>query len=393
MSYTKKLFIYMVSFGIGMGIVFPIFASFFVDVKDGYGIIFDISCVVAGIVVGLSGFYITKITILKQLSNMSFVVKKIESEDLTSKIEDESILLSKDEIGLLARNFNKAIETLKSVIKRTSELILSVFSLSSEVENDVESIKGVSVDALNYSRQVKESVSRLNEVYSELGGRLDIVRKKLERSNNTFNESFDLIENNLNDVSSFSASFYEMKKDVEQLKNIVNLVVDSVLVIDEIADQTNLLALNAAIEAARAGEAGRGFAVVADEVRKLAEKTHFSTSNIREVITKLVNMSEDFYKIMETAIKKAEKSRKNSENLMEKTRFLQADMNDVYRELLSFFEEVEELSSVMNYVEENVNKIAAIEDVSVRIEKIKDGLAELVSKVDSLRRTIEVFKL
>ncbi len=383
----------MVSFGIGMGIVFPIFASFFVDVKDGYGIIFDISCVVAGIVVGLSGFYITKITILKQLSNMSFVVKKIESEDLTSKIEDESILLSKDEIGLLARNFNKAIETLKSVIKRTSELILSVFSLSSEVENDVESIKGVSVDALNYSRQVKESVSRLNEVYSELGGRLDIVRKKLERSNNTFNESFDLIENNLNDVSSFSASFYEMKKDVEQLKNIVNLVVDSVLVIDEIADQTNLLALNAAIEAARAGEAGRGFAVVADEVRKLAEKTHFSTSNIREVITKLVNMSEDFYKIMETAIKKAEKSRKNSENLMEKTRFLQADMNDVYRELLSFFEEVEELSSVMNYVEENVNKIAAIEDVSVRIEKIKDGLAELVSKVDSLRRTIEVFKL
>ena len=393
MSYTKKLLIYMIGFGVVIGIIFPIFASFFVDVKSGYGIIFDVSCVVAGIVVGLSGFYITKVIVLKQLEKMSEVLKKVEDKDLSSKIDDASILSSDDEIGLLARVFNKTVGSLKEVIKYTAELISSVFSLSSEINRDTESIKGVLNDTLNYSQQIKESVAKLSEVYSEIGGRLEVVRRKLERSNDTFNDSFDLIESNLNDVSSFSASFYEMKGEVEQLKSIVSLVADSVLVINEIADQTNLLALNAAIEAARAGEAGRGFAVVADEIRKLAEKTLSSTSTIKDVVTKLVNMSEGFYDIMETAIEKAEKSKDNSENLMEKTRFLQSDMGDVYRELVSFFEEIEELSSVMGDVEENVNRITAIEDISEKTERIKDSLDELVERVDSLKRTIETFKM
>ena len=392
-SYTKVLFVSMLAFGIAMGVIFPIFASFFVDVKDGYGLIFDISCIVAGIVVGLSGFYITKATILRQLNHIASVVENIEKGVLKERIKRKTLLESSDEVGLLARNFNRALDALGDLIKGTKALAYSLSELSASVEESTTDVENISNSAVESLRNVKTSIGSLRELYDELESKLSLVRERLEGSNNNFNESFGLIEGNLDTVAEFSSSFEGMKADISRLREIVGVVVETVGVIDELADQTNLLALNAAIEAARAGEAGRGFAVVADEVRKLAEDTHNSTTKINEVIGKLVVISNRFYEDLTNALQKTEKSKNDSEILIQKVRDLQKDMNSVHNELRSFFKDIEKLSDVVCVVNESINNMEIVERNKALVVNIKERVNALAGEVISLKKHIDDFRV
>jgi len=392
-SYTKVLFVSMLAFGVAMGVIFPIFASFFVDVKDGYSLIFDISCIVAGIVVGLSGFYITKATILRQLNHIASVVENIEKGVLKERIKRKTLLESSDEVGLLARNFNSALDALGDLIKGTKALAYSLSELSASVEESTNDVESISNSAVNSLKNVKTSIGSLRALYDELESKLSLVRERLEGSNNNFNESFGLIEGNLDTIAEFSSSFEGMKADISRLREIVNIVVGTVEVIDKLADQTNLLALNAAIEAARAGEVGRGFAVVADEVRKLAEDTHSSTTKINDVVNKLVIISNRFYEDLTNALQKTEKSKNDSEILIQKVRDLQKDMNSVHNELISFFKDIEKLSDVVCVVDESINNMEIVERNKALVVNIKERVNALAGEVISLKKHIDDFRV
>ncbi len=296
-----------------------------------------------------------------------------------------------DELAQLGESMNKMVCNLYSIIrkialytKQLTEASHEMFTVAEETRTDADKQRQESLRTLDTTDNMVEDTVRVTELAGQASEAAVNASHETERGINVANESIAAIELLADEVQKSSDAIYELKQDSDEIESVLNVIFD-------VAEQTNLLALNAAIEAARAGEQGRGFAVVADEVRTLAKKTEESTGQIQAMIERLKKGTEKVVQVMEKGSTQAgvsvESSGKTSgsldlintavtrinemnEQIHRVTQQQQYAANDIHANV----------SGVCELMEKTVNATSKSKQASEQVDNLAGELKNIVNK-------------
>lgn len=310
--------------------------------------------------------------------------------DLTIRLETKT----DDEVGELVVYFNRFIEKLQITIKKVVDIALPLSTMASTVSSTAEETNSITMIQQQGAQNAKDAVESLNiSVHSVADNAAQAASASTETSKIS-SEGAEVVERTVATIHQLAETVEKSSDVIDQLDNDANQVGVILDVIRGIAEQTNLLALNAAIEAARAGEQGRGFAVVADEVRTLASRTQTSTIEIQTTIEKLQAAAKEAVNAMSSGKELAENS---VEQVSAAGRSLEAitssvaQINSMTADIASATEaQSDSAKQIVSHVDDISSSTAKTHQASEELASVSGDLAHLANDLEVLAKGFKV---
>ena len=444
-SIFRKMAILMLGFGLLMGVIFPIYAALFVSFKAGLKIWFIAGCLGAGAIVGITNYFIVRFTVRKTVVQLNDALRHLNAEngDLTIRLTPGT----QDEIGETRRNFNEFLERVHETVTKIKTLEHETLQsadglltqttvmthISSRVRSDAATMDHESGAVEGFVEQISESVrdtfhhmetvsTFVKSVSSSMTSVSRHTDEVMEQMTN-LRQKFDGVLEKLNELSSFAGSFSvaidrirsntesadQMSHDaVEALSETISLakelnagagiVAETVTLIDQISNRTRMLAINASIEAAAAGDRGKGFGVVAKEVHSLAEQSANAGKRIGDELAGMLSRLRSLDSRTNRMSNEISELLKMNKNIMGEVATQTSNANQMSAasgEIAAIASDAhEELATVTALTSQIAASTSEVSDVSNdAFAKVTASVSELIEIVDSAENTLNAVSL
>ncbi|EAQ63984.1 hypothetical protein MED121_20481 [Marinomonas sp. MED121] len=344
---------------------------------------------IAGTLIATVGFLAAS-RIAKPISNISDVAKLIANGDLTSLVEAKS----NDEVGKLQQAMKQMIENLRN-------MVVNIASVAKEESVTSEQLVSITSKTTNIVKEQQDIAENFSSSMSQMGATVTEVAENTSNTSVAVNEiqskvmeGASALDKTYHSILSMTEQIQQSEKSVQQVRSDFDQICSVLDVIKDIAEQTNLLALNAAIEAARAGEQGRGFAVVADEVRQLAQRTQDSTKQIDDMIQNIIAGANSSVDIMAKSVSRATEVQEHAKKATDINVVITDQISHISTLSSQIATSTKEQSQMIEGILSNVENLnEGVHRTNSATHDIADSSSKLSNLVNKLEHETKFFKV
>jgi methyl-accepting chemotaxis protein len=347
---------------------------------------------VAGLIIGaLLAITITAV-IVTPLRDAAIALDDIaEGEgDLTRRLEQHG----NDEIAHMAGGFNRFIGKIRQIIQQVAEAVSQLNASTEEMGNATSQSTQTIMQQKEETAQIATAVSEMSASARDVARHAELTAEAASQADKDTSQSRQVVTQALEGIQALGSEIQQTADVIQRLGDDMQSIGEIINVIRGVTEQTNLLALNAAIEAARAGEQGRGFAVVADEVRTLADRANQSTNEISEKVGSLLQHAQSAVKRMQNNSDAAQSvvglANNASESLEAVTQAV-SRINDMTYQIASAAEQQSKVAEEVDTNIENISQMATSADEAARL--VSNGSASLQQMAENLNGMVARFKV
>ncbi|MDA8428662.1 MAG: methyl-accepting chemotaxis protein [Geobacteraceae bacterium] len=310
--------------------------------------------------------------------------------DLTKRLSYNG----RDELGAICGSFNLFIDKLHNIISQIAGTSTQVAAASSQLHSTAEHIATGAEEVAAQAGTVATAGEEMSATSGDIAQNCQMAAEGAQRASQTATDGAAVVERTVVVMGQIAEKVQESAKTVESLGERSDQIGAIIGTIEDIADQTNLLALNAAIEAARAGEQGRGFAVVADEVRALAERTTRATKEIGEMIKAIQRETKGAVTAMEQGVHQVETGTEEAAKSGQALQDILQQINDVAMQVNQIATAAEEQTATTSEISSNMQQITeVVHQTSQGAQESATAAAQLNGNAEELQRLVRQFRL